>query len=473
MEVVGGLNELNEKYKRNAKLSVQDSEAMIHGLFEILCNETSQADALELVLAYPPDMAMQSFLNCLGTLNNDEREKLFKNFKSNVDYKKNSGNKTVYRIATLVGKMLEQDYENMDDILFFIIQLSNLVFDNPKKSITTQSCMYIQKEILCKVNDKILNIKLSSTLVSELDFYYIAKAFLNSSFTSIEKVNITPKMQLTVLKWLYDAGRKLIIEEIERKLVIETCRNWPEYLIDLLKKEDFWDTYNRILTLDIVISEKIANQSQSKGDSAEYSPKSENNAANVSTEISSKAPKKVGNYPPKNEISGQEPEVEREKNFSPRKTLAKLASFIEGLEFKLQNSQVALENNGTSINQLKSQNDSLITSKRELEEKNTVLQAEIEKLANIITEKDTDIELLKKSLSSFKENIQTLHEAHNREDGNSLIEFKNKIASKLKYEYVDFKEVENSEINTDLGENFKIQLKNIFNELKRNGINLD
>jgi septal ring factor EnvC (AmiA/AmiB activator) len=98
--------------------------------------------------------------------------------------------------------------------------------------------------------------------------------------------------------------------------------------------------------------------------------------------------------------------------------------------------------------------DSLHARVYELERTSEELKSTIEKNKEEIDQRDQMIEALSRDRSK-----QTYEQA-------------NRLASQLKVEYDDFKSAENSEMSTELGENMREQLKNIFDILAKSGITL-
>ena len=76
-------------------------------------------------------------------------------------------------------------------------------------------------------------------------------------------------------------------------------------------------------------------------------------------------------------------------------------------------------------------------------------------------------------LTEENERLKSIMTVYSADKQNSLTEQLNAIASKLKTEYRDFKDVEKKEMSIDLGENFRWQLQSIFGILARAGIDVE
>ena len=90
------------------------------------------------------------------------------------------------------------------------------------------------------------------------------------------------------------------------------------------------------------------------------------------------------------------------------------------------------------------------------------LSLEHEKLQMIINDREVEI----------AQRTQMI-EALSRDRSKQLDEQTKRLASKLKVEYRDFKDAEGQMMDSDLGENMREQLKNIFAILIKAGISLD
>ena len=90
------------------------------------------------------------------------------------------------------------------------------------------------------------------------------------------------------------------------------------------------------------------------------------------------------------------------------------------------------------------------------------LEKHVEEMKSEIAEKETEI----------AQRTQMI-EALSRDRTKQANEQANRLTSTLKVEYKDFKDAEGLEMNVDLGENMREQLRNIFAILMKAGITLD
>ena len=90
-------------------------------------------------------------------------------------------------------------------------------------------------------------------------------------------------------------------------------------------------------------------------------------------------------------------------------------------------------------------------------------------MSNSIAKKDGQIEEYKAELAK----LNSIISVYSADKQNAQTEQLNSIASKLRSEYRDFKDVENEEMSLDLGENFRFQLQSVFRILAKSGIDVE
>lgn len=117
--------------------------------------------------------------------------------------------------------------------------------------------------------------------------------------------------------------------------------------------------------------------------------------------------------------------------------------------------EVQLKNCSIKLSEQTAENGSLLLKQTELIETIHREQNEINRL-------NAEIERLK-----------TINSVYSADKASSQNEQLNAIASKLKAEYQDFCDAESMEMNNDLGENFRYQIKTIFKILKKAGIDVE
>ena len=79
---------------------------------------------------------------------------------------------------------------------------------------------------------------------------------------------------------------------------------------------------------------------------------------------------------------------------------------------------------------------------------------------------------LSEDIKNRDKQLDTILQIDNKEENLQINEFKNKLSSKLRYLYIDFKDAENLPMSIDFGENLRLQMNEIFDILIRSDIKL-
>ncbi len=136
-----------------------------------------------------------------------------------------------------------------------------------------------------------------------------------------------------------------------------------------------------------------------------------------------------------------------------------------------------------TIKNLRGENDSLLRQNETTMQQITALNKQLAERSDVILKLNTELEDLEKKktelsleVTSKEEEIQQrrqMMEALSRDRAKQSDVLVNRLASKLKVEYRDFKDAESLPMDPDLGENMREQLKNIFSILSEAGIPLE
>ena len=135
------------------------------------------------------------------------------------------------------------------------------------------------------------------------------------------------------------------------------------------------------------------------------------------------------------------------------------------------------------IKEMRGKNDSLCREIEIIKQREDVLNRQLVEKNELILKRIAEIEELEKEknelnlvLSAKEEEIQQrrqMMEALSRDREKQSDALVNRLASKLKIEYRDFRDAESLSMDSDLGENMREQLKNIFSILSEAGIQLE
>lgn len=150
-------------------------------------------------------------------------------------------------------------------------------------------------------------------------------------------------------------------------------------------------------------------------------------------------------------------------------------------QFKIESKKILAEQekNIQILKKEEKEKDSLLQELREKEQKlinrNSNLEKKQEELSQEIKRLNEDIATKGNIISSLQDNNlkkDDLIELLNNEKARDTLEFKNKLASSLRLDYQEFIESQTVEMSEEVGEILKIKLQNIFDTLKKNGVNL-
>lgn len=155
--------------------------------------------------------------------------------------------------------------------------------------------------------------------------------------------------------------------------------------------------------------------------------------------------------------------------------LKQLKGYLGGLETTNHELQEAVKAAADEVNSEKSKRQQLEVTADELKKNLSDKSTEIKILLSQMDHLNAELERMRQEFSEkereHKEKLQSLIDMTERESVFVKDEFKNKLSSKLRLEYQDFKDILSEEMTVDLGENLRAQLENIFRLLKQEGMN--
>ena len=151
----------------------------------------------------------------------------------------------------------------------------------------------------------------------------------------------------------------------------------------------------------------------------------------------------------------------------------KLLRSYEEMVFSLQETERMLRRENATLS---SQNLNLSQQEKELREGINAYRNQVYLLEAKVSEMSTQNQALMEEIAKREEEISErsqMMQALSRDRSKQSEELVHRLASKLRVEYRDFKDAETLEMNCDLGENMREQVKNIFSILIKSGIPLD
>lgn len=145
----------------------------------------------------------------------------------------------------------------------------------------------------------------------------------------------------------------------------------------------------------------------------------------------------------------------QQENYTQKKRITELKAREHDNSLKLREVSKELEDEKAAAAELRRQ-------KCELESKCQAKQHEIENKDRMLSEKDAEI----------AERIR-MSEVLSRDRSRQADESLQRIASKIRVEYRDFKDAVNTPMTVDLGENLRIQLQSVFEILEKGGMKIE
>ena len=249
----------------------------------------------------------------------------------------------------------------------------------------------------------------------------------------------------------------------EMELNSEVIKSFLSVISALISELEQMDSIKEPATSNILRIEKWAKEYLGK--SGKEGIQSENNAEGVTgtrladeTKISSTEMKQEIDVNSLDSILNQAKVLVsqlQQENDNQKKRITELKAKEHDNSLKLREVSKKLEDEKAAVAELRRQ-------KCELESKCQAKQHEIENKDRMLSEKDAEI----------VERIR-MSEVLSRDRSRQADESLQRIASKIRVEYRDFKDAVNTPMTVDLGENLRIQLQSVFEILEKGGMKIE
>lgn len=473
-------NELNsyyEKQKLSKKLNKKDSEKVIEILINYLQTSELNIEVMDLLMTFLPDVGINAFVKYLKDQELNKCIESLDFILNSKEFLENLTNKSVKRGLALAAFL---NNENFDPHL-----VKKTITKTTEIAITTSKTGINSKIIESTLNEFSKRIKqefyTDDDMVFDLndrEFHFIFKTFFNSYFNNNDKFNVTAENQLNLLKWLNALGNKVHLDQDEKNNLNINISKWtPKH------KEDLKNQAMEIVKFIPYINQKLEEIGKNQHDQIQdIDNKLKDNDKNneVNNNVNNKENNKENNKIDGNTQTKLSNNIELQDHKDIKEVLNKFSQefkFIENHILKNEIKSTKLEQNlefyksehlklNEEIENLKSKNENTLKINKELEKSKEISNIKVQELHK-------EIEMLTNKITGYEANIKILHETNNIIDTNSLVEFKNKLSTKLKSEYSLFNQVKNEEVDVELAEILKFKLNNIFKLLINNGIDLD
>lgn len=427
------LEQMKEKHKKSS-LSKGDILEVVEIIKKKTLEETGLENLPSLMLSFPSEVCNQTVLGLLPRLDEAGRVDFLTKIINTSEFDKHLGHMRQVDLA----KGLLALYPHLS--MYLLLNLCEKATEGGNKQGSTS--------LLKKFNEVI---KADGLLSFELD-----ESVQDIQLVSLSIIVVgclaegTPDNDfvMKVLDWLKSEDRKILISKQMKQKIESDTKYWSSSLKNELLKLGL---INKMIDADHLPSEVTIT----------YMSKEEDDSGKLNDN-------KREDLTPKNKA-----------NVGPafQSDYDKIRSLIDGLEADSKRKNEDLHRLKEDLSKI--ENIRVITQRR-LEEAVSSLSATKEvniRLEKTIEEQSKKIEELQHLLIQ-KENEHEKHRIELIDMGEHQSEFKtevlkNKLRKKLRIEYIDFCEIESDEMTLQMGENIRMQLKNIFVILDREGISFD
>jgi hypothetical protein len=450
------------KSKKNGKLSKVDENEIIELFKALFEDKRNWNEGIENILNLPAEAGASALIN-IWELQNDEEQLFLINEFLKKDKSLNSIIKQLYFINELFKKSPDAAMETLHSVSITVTDFGKKIPN--KKILTTCARTILVNECLYTISPEehpIKKVDFPSTgllLVSTLLHYWE-----NSPRTGNE-LDIVHKL----ISWISLNGFRV---EFERSLINEIQEKACSIDVDsqrILLNLGFINNIFESNTDFPLFVEQISETPSVLKKEPEKKTLLDVKEVQVTETLSVVNEEKIFINP----LGDTEKQVS--KRTKGEHLLKQLRNYLGGLETANNDLQEAINIAANEVkiekykrHQLEVTNDVLrkglsekITENKILNSQIDELNAEIKRLRQDMIEKERE----------HQEKLQSMIDMIEKESVFVKDEFKNKLTSKLRLEYLDFKDILSEEMTVELGENLRAQLENIFRLLKQEGMN--
>ena len=430
-DILGELDRLVLKQKESR---LTESEiSTVSELIKKLANQETMRDQLPTkLIALPPEVAAQTIFDIVGEMEPANQMDLLTTIIRSADFDKHPG----YLRQLEIAKTL-LPYPHL--ALHLLLNLCERVTEGGNKQASPGLLKKFASDILNEPG--LLSLKLDDS-VGDLQLASLSIMVVGS----MAEGHIESGSMQKVLDWLKMSSRKLVIpKQLRRKLENDT-RLWDTELKKMLLKMGLID---RIIDINHLPSEVMVTylSNDTNGGSEAYSSDQPAVDHRKMTEFPVQSEyEKIRNL--LNEIEAKSKRADAE--------ILRLKEDLMKAEHVRAFIQRRLEDTQRSLSEAKSYIQSLENMNHELSKK-------VMNLGNLLEQKEKE----------YEKNRLELMDMSDRQSEFRIEAFKNKLRKKLRIEYIDFCEIESDEMTLALGENLRMQMKNIFSILKSEGIEFE
>jgi len=434
MDILVSLGEMIEKYKKG-KLTKNDLSIVKDLLKKLISHETDKGQLPSILISLPSEIGAQTIFEILHSMNDLEQMELLNLIVKSTEFNKSAG---YIRVLELAKTLLPHPHL----VKYLLSQVSEMATEGGNKQASPS--------VLKKFADNFINDSALFTL--QLDESIQEQVIVCLSLFiigSLVEGQCNNELVSKVLEWLESSGRKLVVPKPIKKRIENETKLWKSDLKTRLLQIGLID---KVLEADHLPSNVVVT----------YLPTTSNQngqqVASTSGQTTSHQltmPSKISDETEFNKIRTILNTLEEKSNRASEEIsrlnadLMKVENIRSFTERKLEEIETALS--------------LTIGQKQKLEDRNTELMGIISMLEKKLDQKEREYEQNRHALMDMSD-----HQTEFRTE-----EFKNKLRKKLRIEYMDFCEIQSDEMTVRLGENMRMQVKNIFSILKSEGISFD
>lgn len=157
------LQGLNEKYKKNSALGLQDAQMYAESVEQVSLYEHDLWDKLfETVLNGPLEAGAAGMADAYLKMDSAQRDAYLRSFIEHEEFQKNQRHKAVHRASILLGKLIQHDCE-ANALSLLISAIARLLCSNAGEKELSPICVkHFREGFLLKAYEKPVDLNLSS-----------------------------------------------------------------------------------------------------------------------------------------------------------------------------------------------------------------------------------------------------------------------------------------------------------------------
>lgn len=417
------LDKLYEKQKKNSKLNKADAQKAYDILLQLLKEDNILV--YDYLMKLSPECGVLALVEYMKSLNDNKQilEKI-NIFLNHDEFQKNPNNMGYKRGLVLAAEVFNNKI-GLNETIKILGETCKVGIKTSKSGVNSQISKYTYQDFINSIDNKFFNINIEDN--KYLDSYgdYIEQILFNTIFAD-EKFNIdiSPKEQIDVLVFLSHINNSRELSEYEIKNMNTHISTWADEIKEgLLEHEGFM--------------------------------------------------KKYGKY-----IDKKSPAVEDKKHEVDENTIFnKLLEAIRELEnrFLLKDKQVDklianLDFYKGEYEKLKKQNENLKSNLDNLKARNQIITEENKRLNLENNRIKDELNKLKENEHKYQKQIDEAYSTNEIMKQSAVDGFKKKLGSSLRMYYQDFMDIQDEIVDEEMGEIMKLKVKEMLEELQRQGI---